>query len=457
MDVRTEPGRAGDSAGDDNGRRRIGEIFVELGFVTSEQLEAALVVQRRTGARIGEILVEQGSLTRLDLASALAEHWEPHRPGPDERPISLAEIGPAVAFEPQPDAESPASEDRAELEGGAHRDQPRLGFGRRRRAEAEAAAEARLAPVEDRLAGVEARLGGLTATFERLEAARAADAVATGARLKSIESTLARLERAESRLQEVDAQLLDLSVRVDRTARDGHDRAVGLAEELRLEAVARTAEVRDELRAGDEELLALREALAEARGALEGLRLEGERAATALRSEVTSLSGRVDDLLALRAADAALSRSTQEHLRTDVTALTQRLEHQAAVAEEQARATELAVRKGLASLGKRILLGESGSKEGKGLRRSIDRLGAAIVEADARADGRIPAVAAEGYVAFVPTPAGYRLVVRSEDPPEPGATVDFGEGDGPLVVVRYGRSPLPFDARPCAYLDFASP
>ena len=56
-------------------RRPLGEIFVELGFVSSDQLDAALEAQRETGARIGEILVEQGSLTRLDLASALAEQW----------------------------------------------------------------------------------------------------------------------------------------------------------------------------------------------------------------------------------------------------------------------------------------------------------------------------------------------------------------------------------------------
>ncbi len=56
-------------------RRPLGEIFVELGFVSSDQLDTALEAQRETGARIGEILVEQGSLTRLDLASALAEQW----------------------------------------------------------------------------------------------------------------------------------------------------------------------------------------------------------------------------------------------------------------------------------------------------------------------------------------------------------------------------------------------
>jgi len=38
-------------------RRPLGEIFVELGFVNSDQLDAALGTQRETGARIGEILV----------------------------------------------------------------------------------------------------------------------------------------------------------------------------------------------------------------------------------------------------------------------------------------------------------------------------------------------------------------------------------------------------------------
>src|SRR5262245_58934131 len=70
------------AAHETDGRRPIGEIFVELGFITRQQLEAALEVQREKGGRIGEILVEQGSLTRLDLASALAEHWEPQRFAP---------------------------------------------------------------------------------------------------------------------------------------------------------------------------------------------------------------------------------------------------------------------------------------------------------------------------------------------------------------------------------------
>ena len=53
--------------------RRLGEIFVERGFVTPEQLEQALERQRETGERVGEALVAQGSISKFELAGALAE------------------------------------------------------------------------------------------------------------------------------------------------------------------------------------------------------------------------------------------------------------------------------------------------------------------------------------------------------------------------------------------------
>jgi len=53
--------------------RRLGEIFVERGFVTQEQLDQALERQRETGERVGEALVAQGSISKFELAGALAE------------------------------------------------------------------------------------------------------------------------------------------------------------------------------------------------------------------------------------------------------------------------------------------------------------------------------------------------------------------------------------------------
>ena len=55
-------------------RRPLGELLVMRGFITADQLDAALEEQRRSGARIGEILVERGAISRLDLAAAISDY-----------------------------------------------------------------------------------------------------------------------------------------------------------------------------------------------------------------------------------------------------------------------------------------------------------------------------------------------------------------------------------------------
>jgi len=57
-------------------RRRLGDIVVDRGLVTPEQLEAALAAQREHGGRLGEILVELGFITRVALAGVITEQWE---------------------------------------------------------------------------------------------------------------------------------------------------------------------------------------------------------------------------------------------------------------------------------------------------------------------------------------------------------------------------------------------
>jgi type IV pilus assembly protein PilB len=54
-------------------RRRIGDLFVERGMITDQQLAEALDVQRRTGGRLGEILIELEFITPVDAAEILAE------------------------------------------------------------------------------------------------------------------------------------------------------------------------------------------------------------------------------------------------------------------------------------------------------------------------------------------------------------------------------------------------
>ncbi len=55
-------------------RMRIGEMLIELGLITDEQLRAALRLQRRTGSRLGEILVASGAVDELELLAVLSDH-----------------------------------------------------------------------------------------------------------------------------------------------------------------------------------------------------------------------------------------------------------------------------------------------------------------------------------------------------------------------------------------------
>jgi len=199
---------------------------------------------------------------------------------------------------------------------------------------------------------------------------------------------------------------------------------------------------------------ALRDELGGVAARLEERDAQGIEAREALRVELERVASSVG--WRLERIEASLSGDATAELRSAVTALEGRLDEQVALGEEQVRATERALRKGLASLGEKLADTESTYVDaGNALRRSIERLGAAVVEADARMMDGIPTAASEGCVAFAPTSAGYRLVAIAGAPPELGSTIELDDCDGPLVVTRYGRSPLPLDGRPCAYLDRA--
>ena len=47
------------------GRRRIGEIMVDEGFITEEQLEQALKDQKKGIERLGETVLRLGLITRI--------------------------------------------------------------------------------------------------------------------------------------------------------------------------------------------------------------------------------------------------------------------------------------------------------------------------------------------------------------------------------------------------------
>lgn len=61
----------------------------------------------------------------------------------------------------------------------------------------------------------------------------------------------------------------------------------------------------------------------------------------------------------------------------------------------------------------------------------------------------------EQWLAFVPSPHGYRLVERDGELPAPGEVVELD--DGPYRVLRIAPSPLPRDRRRCAHVEREEP
>jgi hypothetical protein len=56
-------------------KRRLGDICVEHGLISEEQLQKALDHQSESGTKLGEVLVELGFVTRVGLAGVLSEQW----------------------------------------------------------------------------------------------------------------------------------------------------------------------------------------------------------------------------------------------------------------------------------------------------------------------------------------------------------------------------------------------
>ena len=55
--------------------KKIGEILVDAGLITNTQLEEALIISKKTGARLGRALVNTGVVTEEGIAQALAHQF----------------------------------------------------------------------------------------------------------------------------------------------------------------------------------------------------------------------------------------------------------------------------------------------------------------------------------------------------------------------------------------------
>ena len=314
-----------------------------------------------------------------------------------------------------------------------------------------AAWEARFeSALDERLDALAARIAG-EVTGARDDARQALRAVrdetsSLGARIDELhgmrdtdqEAARAGSERLAERI-EVVAEIQEDSREATRAAAAGSVGATrDFAGALRAEAAGARAAA-DELTVRIEDLHDLRTddlAAAELAGAELAARLDDHAVRSAaealeleraLRDEVDGIAARLEERDAsgieareelrgelervassvgwrLERIEESLASDQSAELQAKVAELAGRLDEQAALGQEQVRVTERALRKGLASLGERLVDTESAYADaGNALRRSIERLGAAVVEADARMADQVPVSEAEGCVAFAPT------------------------------------------------------
>ena len=73
-------------------RRQLGELLVQAGRITNEQLEHAIAEQKRSGEKIGEVLIRQGLLTERELHGVLDFQQNQGNAKPIPGPLKLGEI-----------------------------------------------------------------------------------------------------------------------------------------------------------------------------------------------------------------------------------------------------------------------------------------------------------------------------------------------------------------------------
>ena len=76
-------------------QRRLGDVIVDLGFASREQVEAAVIRARNEGQPTGRVLVDSGVLDTRQLARALAE-----RNGLDYVDLNIFSIDKVQSVEP---------------------------------------------------------------------------------------------------------------------------------------------------------------------------------------------------------------------------------------------------------------------------------------------------------------------------------------------------------------------
>jgi chromosome segregation ATPase len=374
----------------------LGELFVQKGLITPEELAEALAEQKTSDKRIGQILVQLGFVSRPDLATVLAEQlgvelakqegfgaglWsEIKRRHPRGKPDAEENEPPEPVDPPVEQEPLPSAFDEPEVRGEAEPDEleslrQQLAFASTRVEEERSAHQGTQRLLEESRGELASRAQEIDDWRERAlrvedsqeptedAAAELAKLEATAAELRA-ELTARERELEERNASEAHVQSLAEQVEALRVK---SDEAWGLLEDARTEAAAldgTVTELRAELEAREGELAAGAEVQSQL--AAEAGRLEDELHAlrdqhSGSKDAIAALTAQVDELRAgsaeaqrlvdeARGETAALHATVAElraeldrareesgQSQTAVTTLTERLDEERASGEELER------------------------------------------------------------------------------------------------------------------------
>jgi hypothetical protein len=286
----------------------LGELLVQRGVLTREQLELALVEQRETGRPLGEIIVTRGLAPGPIVAQALATQHG----GPVKTEYGFAtgwtDVPAQQPQQPQqpPTAAAPDPRDRviAELRAWAESAQTAITS----RDDAIAARDARIFQLEQAISELQAAApaedaGQLRETIEELERAAATrdEAMAVrDERILQLEQTIASLEADRPDTGEIER--LQATIEELRAAAATHADALAQAHEAAASRDGELAMLREKADAYNRDL-----------GSLEGARADLARRLENASTRAATLAARVEEQTqALAERDATI----EEHLRT---------------------------------------------------------------------------------------------------------------------------------------------
>ena len=433
----------------------LGELFIEKGLITVEELADAIADQKENGKRLGEILVQKGYVSGPSLTKVLAEQL-----GVEVEQQKGFGSGLWSAIERRHLFSRPGVEDAQPAEPPEAADR-----------------EPQLALVDELFADEDPGAGPAMSTEDTL-----------AAELESLHQQVAfaaeRLDEERSSHDGTRRLLEEARAEVETLSRqDDGQEALALVEahEATIDSLRSEVAQRDEQLAASANAVAALEAQASRREAeLSDVRdrLEGSQSATAvLTSQVDELRselGRRDAVEAALETDLASLRETaaeQEqalaHEIENRTALETQLadasaSHDAIAARfEEERASHSAVREKLARLEARVAelepLGDrltTAVGELAESRTELEEVSARLLEAKTRLGVRdLSAADTSRHLVFMPGEGAYGLVELSGPAPDAGALAEI---DGQTFrVLRVARSPLPADRRRCAYVEAA--